>query len=131
MMTDPLSDMLTRIRNASMVRKATVELPSSKLKEGVAQVLVRQGYLADAQAVEQGTKRVLKLTLKYSADRTPVITAIRRISKPGRRLYAKADELKTVRSGFGITILSTPQGLMTNVDAKKLRLGGELICEIY
>lgn len=114
-----------------MVRKATVELPSSKLKEGVAQVLVRQGYLADAQAVEQGNKRVLKLTLKYSADRTPVITAIRRISKPGRRLYAKADELKTVRSGFGITILSTPQGLMTNVDAKKLRLGGELICEIY
>lgn len=130
-MTDPMSDMLTRIRNASMVRKATVELPSSKMKEGVAQVLVRQGYLLDATTTEQGVKRILKLTLKYSADRVPAITAIRRISKPGRRLYAKADELKTVRSGFGITILSTPRGIMTNIDAKKQRLGGELICEIY
>jgi small subunit ribosomal protein S8 len=131
MMTDPISDMLTRIRNASMVHKGSIELPSSKMKEGVAQVLVRQGYLTDAKTVEQGVKKILKLTLKYSADRVPAVTAIRRISKPGRRLYAKADELKTVRSGFGITILSTPKGIMTNIDAKKQRLGGELICEIY
>jgi small subunit ribosomal protein S8 len=131
MMTDPISDMLSRIRNASLVHKASVELPSSKLKLGIAKLLEAEGFIAGVEEREDGNKRLLRFKLKYGEDRTPAITGIRRISKPGQRLYVKADDLKVIRSGFGLAIVSTPNGLMTNTEAHKRRLGGEILCEIY
>lgn len=131
MMTDPISDMLSRIRNASLVHKASVELPSSKMKLGIARLLEAEGFISGVEEREDGTKKLLKFKLKYSEDKTPAITAIKRVSKPGQRLYVKADELKVVRSGFGLAVVSTPNGLMTNSEARKRRLGGEIICEIY
>ncbi len=131
MMTDPISDMLSRIRNASLVHKASVELPSSKLKLGIAKLLEAEGYIAGVEEREDGSKKLLRFKLKYGEDKTPAITGIKRISKPGQRLYVKADDLKVIRSGFGLAIVSTPNGLMTNTEAHKRRLGGEILCEIY
>lgn len=130
MMTDPISDMLTRIRNASKVRKQIVDVPTSKMKFALAKVLQNEGYVAGVEQVE-GLKGVtLRIHLKYEGD-DPKIMVIKRISKPGRRVYVQTTELPTVRSGFGIAIVSTPNGLMTNIEARKRRLGGELICEVY
>ena len=129
MMTDPISDMLTRIRNAAMVNKSMVDLPYSKIKFAIAKILEKENYLQKVESVEQGNKQVLRLTLKFD-DARPVISDLKRVSKPGRRVYAKASELPTVLSNFGIAIISTPNGLMTNKEARKRRLGGEVICEI-
>lgn len=128
-MTDPISDMLTRIRNAVMVNKTEVIVPYSRLKAAIADILVREGYL---EAVEKLTSPThsLKLKLKYEGGR-PVIRNLKRVSKPGRRFYVRHSELPRVLSGLGLAIISTPQGLMTNREAKTKRLGGEVICEIY
>ena len=131
-MTDPLSDMLTRVRNAAMARAHVVEMPMSKMKFAIAKILESRGYLSAVETVKDknSSREVLRLTLTY-AEGMPVVSDLKRVSKPGRRVYVKADELRPVRSGYGISILSTPNGVMTGDDARKRRLGGELICEVY
>ncbi len=132
MMTDPISDMLTRVRNAAMARAHVVEMPLSKMKFAIAKILESRGYLSAVEKVaDKNTSReVLRLTLSYT-EGMPVVSDLKRVSKPGRRVYVKADELRAVRSGYGISIVSTPNGVMSGDDARKRRLGGELICEVY
>lgn len=133
MLTDPISDMLTRIRNAAMARHDRVQLPASRVKKTIAEVLKSEGYVSDVQleAVEQSDSNTLTLVLKYGRDRAPAIEGIRRISKPGRRVYVGADEIPTVRSGLGISIVSTSRGIMSDRQARKLGVGGELLCEVW
>lgn len=135
-MNDPIADMLARIRNAAAVRKAEVLLPASKLKFNIAKLLEESGWVAKAEIVkaseEKGTSfDELKIVLKYKADGTPAFSLLQRISKSSRRVYVGKDELPRVLNGFGIAIISTSQGLMTNKEAKKKNLGGEVICEVY
>lgn len=132
MMTDPISDMLTRVRNAAMARAHVVEMPLSKMKFAIAKILESRGYLVSVEKVtDKATSReVLRLTLAY-AEGMPIVSDLKRISKPGRRVYIKADDVRAVRSGYGISIISTPNGVMTGDDARKRRLGGEYICEVY
>lgn len=129
-MTDPIADMLTRIRNASMVHKPEVAVPFSKLKLAIAKILVREGYLSSATENKEGAWSHLVLGLKYDGGQ-PVIQNLKRVSRPGHRQYVKSSDMKPVLNGYGLAILSTPQGLMTNKEAKKAKVGGELICEIY
>lgn len=129
MMTDPIADMLTRIRNASLVHKKEAVVPFSKIKLAIAKILVKEGYLAGVEE-KKDIHPFLLLTLKYE-DGDSVIHSLKRISKPGHRVYAKSEELNTVLNGFGFAILSTPQGLMTNNQARKNKMGGEVICEVY
>ncbi len=131
MMTDPISDMLTRLRNAAMVKAHEVEMPLSRMKLAIAKILESEGYLSRVETTEVNGRPILKVGLKYDADGEVRVSSLKRISKPGRRVYVKADDLRAVRSGFGLCILSTPNGLMTNIEAGKRRLGGELICEVY
>lgn len=130
MITDPISDMLTRIRNASAAGKEEVSLPYSKVKFAIAKVLEHEGFISRAQKVEQGKFSALSLRLIYIED-GPRIRQIRRVSKPGKRVYAKFDALPNVLSGFGVAVVSTPSGIMTNKEARKRCLGGEVICEIF
>ncbi len=129
MMTDPIADMLTRIRNASLVHKKEVVLPFSKIKLGIANILVTEGYLKKVEE-KKDVHPYLVLTLQYNGS-MPAITHIKRISSPGHRRYVKKDDIEKVLSGFGVAILSTPKGLLTNVEARKHEVGGELICEVY
>lgn len=129
-MTDPIADMLTRIRNASMVHKKEVELSFSKIKLAIANILAANGYLTKVETRKDGAKSYLLLTLKYSG-RDSVISHLARVSKPGRRVYAKCTDLDKVLNGFGMAIISSPQGLMTDIEARQKRLGGEVICEVY
>lgn len=131
MMTDPISDLLTRLRNAYMVGKTTVEVPASKIKFSIVKILEVKGYLAGVEEYQDGPRKMLRVTLKYGEADQPAITEIRRVSKPGRRVYRKATELFPVRSGFGMAIISTPNGLMTTDEARKRSLGGEVICELF
>lgn len=135
---DPISDMLTQIRNAVSAKKAEVVLPYSKFKENLGQLLVQEGWLLQAQAVDtlevKGKKkpfRALKLGLKYNPDGTPGIAGLKRISRLGQRIYAKVSEIPRFRLGIGATIISTSQGLMTDQKARKAKLGGEVICQIW
>lgn len=130
MMTDPISDMLTRLRNGATVRANTVSMPMSKMKFAIAKLLQSEGYLSRVETYQEGVHSMLRAELAYD-EHGPRISAIKRVSKPGLRVYVKAGELKAVRSGFGLAILSTPNGLMTSQEARKRRLGGELICEVY
>ncbi len=129
MINDPISDMLARIRNAQAVRKAELTLPYSKVKFHIAKILENEGYVGNVEEVRDGKFPELRITLKYES-REPRIRMIKRVSKPGLRVYAKADELPRVLSDIGIAIISTPNGLMTNKEARVRRLGGEIICEI-
>lgn len=129
MMTDPIADMLTRIRNASQVNKKEVALPYSKIKMSIAQILVRAGYLAKAEEVKEKIPSIL-LTLRYD-NGMPAVRNLKRVSKPGGRQYVKKDEVGRVLNGFGLSILSTPKGLLTDSEAKKAGVGGEVLCEIY
>ena len=129
-MTDPISDMLTRIRNAQAVSHQTVIFPFSKLKFNLAKILEKQGLVGQVTSQGRKIRKVIEIELKYKKDR-PIIRGIKRISKPGRRIYIKENELRPVRQDYGLIIISTPQGLMTNKEAKKKRLGGEVICEIW
>lgn len=128
-MTDPIADMLTRIRNASQVGKKEVALPYSKIKMSIAQILVRAGYLAKSEEVKEKIPSIL-LTLKYD-NGMPAVRNLKRVSKPGGRQYVKKDEVGRVLNGFGLSILSTPKGLLTDSEAKKAGVGGEVLCEIY
>lgn len=129
-MTDPISDMLTQIRNALLRRKEEVVLSYSKIKENLGQVLARQGWVEKVETLEDGGRKFLKLKLKYEQG-TSVISGLKRVSKPGQRIYAKVSEIPPVKLGFGSTILSTSKGLMTDKEARKEKMGGELICQIW
>ncbi len=127
-MTDPIADMLTRIRNAQLAGQREVILPYAKLKYALASVLEREGWITGLAVLEQNTK--LKILLKYEAN-TPVINDLKRISKPGRRVYVNRHDLPNVVNNLGTAIISTPKGLMTSAEARKAKLGGEVICEIF
>ncbi len=129
MMTDPIADMLTRIRNASLVHKKEVILPYSKIKLAIASILVKEGYLKKAEEKKDVHPYIL-LTLQYNSG-APAVNFIKRVSKPGHRRYVKKEDIEKVLSGFGVAILSTPKGLLTNIEARQENVGGELICEIY
>ena len=127
-MSDPLADMLTRIRNAGMVRYETVDVPMSNLKVGVAKVLREEGYIKDYQVIEDNKQGTLRIELKYGPHDERVINGLRRVSKPGLRRYVKADEIPKVLSGLGISILSTSKGIITDREARRLQIGGEILC---
>jgi len=131
MMTDPIADMLTRIRNAVNVERLFVEMPSSKVKRGLADVLKREGYIWDWQEVEDEPVNHLRLELKYGPNGERVIQRIRRVSKPGRRVYSKAKDMRPVLNGLGITIISTSQGVVSDREARQKRVGGEVLCEVW
>ncbi len=132
-MTDPIADMLTRIRNANVAMHETVRMPSSKLKEALAAVLVKEGYITGFEvATDTGRPgRVLEIQMKYSPDRARTISGVRRISKPGLRVYTGADKLPRVLGGLGVAVLSTSQGLMTDREARHRRVGGEVLCYVW
>ena len=134
-MTDPIADMLTRIRNAMAVKKPEVVLPFSKVKLSIAEILKKTGYVSSVAKIEKGaegnTHEQLRIVLKYVGGKESAISNLKRISKPGLRIYAGKGELPIVLNNLGIAIISTPQGMMTNKEAKKHNLGGEVICEIY
>ena len=130
-MTDPIADMLTRIRNGLTVHKETVEVPSSKMKSAIAQIMLEEGYLKGVELVEDGFNGKLVLTLKYTDDNRSVINGLKRVSKPGLRTYSGAKEMPKVLGGFGIAIVSTNQGIMTDKQAKLKNVGGEVLCCVY
>ena len=130
-MSDPLADMLTRVRNACMVKFDTVDIPLSKVKVNVAKILKEEGYINDYHIQEGGVQGVLRIDLKYSQGNDRAITGIRRVSKPGRRIYVNADNIPKVMSGLGVGIVSTSKGVMTDRQARKMRVGGELLCEVW
>ena len=131
MMTDPIADMLTRIRNASMARHERAEMPHSRLKEHVAGVLKAEGFLDDVRVSEGEEQKTLTVVLRYGRDRQSAIDGIRRVSTPGRRVYVRHDRIQRVCSGMGISILSTSRGVMTDKEARRQRVGGELLCEVW
>ncbi|MDC3417809.1 30S ribosomal protein S8 [Aquibacillus salsiterrae] len=130
-MTDPIADMLTRIRNANMVRHEKLELPASQLKKEVADILKREGFIRDYELIEDNKQGVLRLFLKYGANEERVITGLKRISKPGLRVYAKADELPKVLNGLGIAIVSTNKGVLSDKEARQQAVGGEVLAYIW
>jgi small subunit ribosomal protein S8 len=131
MMTDPIADMLSRIRNAALARHDRVEMPHSKLKEHVAAVMKSEGYLDDVRASEGDEPKMLTLVMRYGRERQSAIDGVRRVSTPGRRVYVRHDRIDRVCSGMGISILSTSRGVMTDREARRQRVGGELLCEIW
>lgn len=131
MNTDPIADMLTRIRNASMVSLAEVKMPSSKLKVELAKLLKSEGFITDFAVVDEDKFKVLTITLKYDSKNKPVISKLQRVSKPGLRTYSKAANLPQVLGGMGVAIVSTSKGLMTDRKARKENIGGEVLCYVY
>jgi small subunit ribosomal protein S8 len=131
MMTDPIADMLTRIRNAIRVERLTVDMPSSKVKRGLAEVLKREGYIWDWKEVEAEPVSHLRIDLKYGPNGEQVIRHIKRVSKPGRRVYSGAAKLKPVLNGLGICILSTSRGVVSDREARQRMIGGEVLCELW
>lgn len=130
-MTDPIADFLTRIRNANTVYKEKVEVPASKTKLNLANILKEEGYISDVEYIEDGKQGFIRLYLKYGSNREKVITGLKRISRPGLRVYAQKDEVPKVLGGLGIAIISTSQGLMTDKEARKAGIGGEVMCYIW
>ncbi|MBX6422026.1 30S ribosomal protein S8 [Thermosulfurimonas sp. F29] len=131
MMTDPIADMLARIRNALMARHRTVEIPASKLKREIARILKEEGYIEDYEFVAEGPQGKIVITLKYDENRRPVIAGLKRVSKPGRRVYAGVKKLPRVMGGLGIAIISTSRGIMTDHEARRRGVGGEILCEVW
>jgi small subunit ribosomal protein S8 len=131
MTTDPIADMLTRIRNAARAKHARLDLPSSKMKIEIARILKDEGYLANYKVVEEKGRKTLRVFLRYTPDRRSVITDLKRISKPGSRRYVGKFDIRPVVGGMGLSILSTPRGLMTGSAARKEGIGGELLCEVW
>lgn len=130
-MTDPIADFLTRIRNANMVYMDKVEIPASKTKKGLAEILKAEGFIKDVEYIEDGKQGVIRVYLKYGANREKVINGLKRISKPGLRVYVGKDELPKVLGGLGVAIISTSKGLMVDRNARKEGLGGEVICYVW
>ncbi len=131
MMTDPIADMLTRIRNAVRVERQEVKMPISKVKRGLAEVLKREGYIWDWEEIEAKPVNQLRLNLKYGPNGEQIIRHIRRVSKPGRRVYTGARSLRPVLNGLGITIISTSRGVISDREARRRKLGGEILCELW
>ena len=131
MMTDPISDMLTRIRNAQAIHKEEVVFPFSKIKYEIARLLVREEYLESAEKINDQKFDLIKIILKYKEDDQPFIEHIKRISKPGQRIYARRDRLPNILNDLGIAVLSTSQGIMTNKKARRIKIGGELLFEVW
>jgi small subunit ribosomal protein S8 len=130
-MSDPLADMLTRIRNAVMVKYDTVQMPKSNIKVNVAKVLEEEGYIVGYQVSDEGPQGTLTINLKYGPNGEPVITDLKRVSKPGLRQYAKAGDVPTVMNGLGIAIVSTSKGIITDRAARKMNTGGEILCQVW
>ncbi|MEA1960588.1 MAG: 30S ribosomal protein S8 [Bacillota bacterium] len=130
-MTDPVADFLTRIRNGNMVMHETVEIPSSKMKMGIAEIMKSEGYIKEFEYIEDGKQGVIRVYLKYGPNKEKVITGIKRISKPGLRVYVQKDEIPRVLGGLGTAVVSTSKGLMTDKQARKTGLGGEVVCYIW
>lgn len=131
MITDPISDLLTRIRNAQMARHRTVELPASKVKAAIARILEQEGYIQGFQLLGEGAGRRLRLTLKYGPSGQRAIAGLERVSRPGRRVYCGKAQVPKVLGGLGITILSTPRGVMTGSQARRIGIGGEVLCNVW
>jgi small subunit ribosomal protein S8 len=129
--SDPIADMLTRIRNGLMVRKNFVLVPSSKIKVAIAQILLEEGYVQGYEVTDERPQPNLRIWLKYDEKRRPIVSGMRRVSKPGRRVYSGKRELPWVLSGLGIAIVSTPKGVMTGREARRLGLGGEVLCYVW
>lgn len=131
-MSDPIADMLTRIRNANTSKRNTVDVPSSKIKEAIAEILTNEGYISGYEIIEDGVKKTMKITLKYGETKNEkVISGIKRISKPGLRVYAPAEKMPKVLNGLGIAIVSTNKGVITDKEARKLGVGGEVIAFVW
>ncbi|MBN2645255.1 MAG: 30S ribosomal protein S8 [Desulfuromonadaceae bacterium] len=130
-MTDPISDMLTRIRNAGLARHQKLDMPASKVKAAIANVLKEQGYIKNFKEVNEGVQGTLRIYLKYDAKNAPVIHEITRASKPGRRLYVGSDEIPRVKNGLGCAIVSTSQGVLSDTAAREAGVGGELVCTVW
>jgi len=131
MMTDPIADLLTRIRNANMVRHATADIPASKTKKSIVEILLKEGFIKGYEVVTVEDHEAIRVALKYGVDKSRVITGIKRISKPGLKVYAKKNELPRVLGGLGVAIVSTSQGIVTDKEARKLQIGGEVICYVW
>ncbi len=131
MMTDPIADMLTRIRNANMVRHSTVQIPASKMKRSIAQILKDEGFIKDYEVIRDQKQGMIRIHLKYGHNSQRIITGLKRISKPGLRVYAKKDELPKVLGGLGIAVISTSHGVMSDREARKSGYGGEVVCYIW
>jgi len=130
-MTDPIADMLTRIRNANTVGHETVDIPASKIKRSIAAILTDEGYIKGYDVIEDDKQGVIRITMKYGQDKERVISGIKKISKPGLKVYAKANEVPKVLGGLGIAIISTSNGVISDKEARKLGVGGEVICYVW
>ncbi|MBF0474694.1 MAG: 30S ribosomal protein S8 [Deltaproteobacteria bacterium] len=130
-MTDPLADMLTRIRNGNMAKFTKVDMPSSKIKVNVAKVLKNEGYIKNFKLIKDRKQGILRIFMKYDADNSGVITGIQRISKPSRRTYVAVEKIPSVKNGLGISILSTSKGVLADKQAKKVKAGGEVLCAVW
>lgn len=130
-MNDPLADMLTRIRNARMVKFESLEMPHSNLKKGVADKLKKEGYISNYEVVSADIQDILKINLKYDKNNVSVITGLKRVSKPGCRVYVKSDNIPKVMSGLGVSILSTSKGILTDREARRDGIGGEVLCNVW
>ena len=130
-MTDPITDMLNRIRNSLNVRAEIVDMPHSKIKEGIARILAAEGYIRKFEKLKRMNKGFLRIALKYGVNKEKVIAGMRRVSKPGRRVYADARSLPRVQAGFGTAVISTSRGLLTDGEARKKKIGGEVVCYIW
>ena len=129
-MTDPIADFLTRIRNANMVRHDSVEVPASKIKKDIAEILKSEGFVRDVEYIEDDKQGVIRVFLKYSADKTRVISGLKRISKPGLRTYVKSDDVPKVLNGLGVAIISTSEGVITDKEARAKKIGGEVLAYV-
>ncbi len=129
--TDPIADLLTRIRNANSAKHETVDVPASNMKKAIVEILLNEGYIKGYQVIEDGKQGVIRITLKYTAKKEKVIAGLKRVSKPGLRIYAGADELPRVLKGLGIAIVSTSKGIMTDKEARKQGIGGEVLAFVW
>ena len=129
--TDPIADLLTRIRNANAAKHATVDIPASKMKKAVVDILLQEGYIKGCQSIEDSKQGVIRVTLKYGENKAKVITGIKRVSRPGLRIYAGADELPRVLKGLGVAIISTSKGIMTDKSARAANIGGEVLAFVW
>ncbi|MDO4744575.1 MAG: 30S ribosomal protein S8 [Clostridia bacterium] len=129
--TDPIADMLTRIRNANNARHTTVDIPASNMKKAIADILLQEGYVKNVEIIEDGIQGIIRITLKYAENKQKVLTGLKRVSKPGLRAYASKDELPKVLKGLGIAIISTSKGIMTDKEARRQNVGGEVLAFIW
>lgn len=130
-LSDPIADMLVRIRNANVAMNEKVDIPSSKMNEDIARILKREGYITDYKVIENRKQGILRIFMKYGPDQERVISGLRRVSKPGRRVYRGSKELPRVMGGLGVALVSTPKGILTDKQSREANLGGEVICEVW